>query len=66
MSKPQLLKRKWSDDMTRNVRAHGSRYANVCESRGETKRAKAHGETFALKLLKLRKWPPSGRPKAAK
>eukprot|EP00966_Prymnesium_polylepis_P226084 5229756-Prymnesium_polylepis.1 len=36
MSEPQLLKRKWSEEMTRNVRAHGSRYTKVCESRGET------------------------------
>jgi hypothetical protein len=46
MSKPHLLKRKWSEDMTRNVRAHGSRYAKkVCEAV-----AKARGENVALKL----------------
>eukprot|EP00966_Prymnesium_polylepis_P286488 6618083-Prymnesium_polylepis.1 len=29
-------------------------------------KAVARGENVALKLRKLRKWPPSGRPKAAK
>eukprot|EP00966_Prymnesium_polylepis_P090023 2084732-Prymnesium_polylepis.1 len=54
MSKPQLLRRKWSEDMIRNVRMAR---AKVCESRGEK---------FALKLRKMRKWPPLGMPTAAK
>ena len=62
MSKSQLLKRDWSEDMARNVRTHG------CESLQKPwrKRAKAHGKRIGLKLRKLRKWPPFGRPKAAK
>jgi hypothetical protein len=68
MSKSQLPKRKWSEDMTRErVRTHG--FANTQKSAKavvKPKRAKARGEDFALKLRKLRKWPPSGRPKAAK
>ena len=55
MSKAQLLKRKWSEDMTRNVRM---------ARESLRKRAKVRGECFALKLRKLRKWPPLGMPKA--
>eukprot|EP00966_Prymnesium_polylepis_P063435 1471741-Prymnesium_polylepis.1 len=47
--------------MTRNVRV-----ARESLRKPWRKRAKARGETFALKLRKLRKWPPSGRPRAAK
>jgi hypothetical protein len=61
MSKAQLLKRKWSEDMTRNVRMARE---SLCES--ARKRAKVRGDLFALKLRKLRKWPPFGMPKAAK
>eukprot|EP00966_Prymnesium_polylepis_P114230 2639753-Prymnesium_polylepis.1 len=43
----------------------GAWLAKVCESRVR-KRAKARGEFSPLKLRKLRKWPPSGRSKAAK
>ena len=57
MSKAQLLKRKWSEDMTRNVRM---------ARESLRKRAKVRGDFFALKLRKLRKWPPLGMPKAAK
>ena len=61
MSKPQLLKRKWSEDMTRNVRMSRESLRKLWR-----KRAKARGEIFALKLRKLRKWPPLGTPKAVK
>jgi len=54
MSKPQLLKRKWSEDMTQNVRM------------ARESLAKARDKHLALKLRKLRKWPPLGTPKAAK
>jgi hypothetical protein len=38
MSKPQLLKRKWSEDMTQNVRMARE---SLCESRGESVRKRA-------------------------
>eukprot|EP00966_Prymnesium_polylepis_P213802 4951474-Prymnesium_polylepis.1 len=51
MSKPQLLKRKWSEDMTRNVRAYGSRDATRKYAKAVAKKCvKARGESFALKL----------------
>eukprot|EP00966_Prymnesium_polylepis_P100965 2338043-Prymnesium_polylepis.1 len=65
MSKSQLLKREWSEDMTQNVRAHGcERVAEKALTKAE--RAKARSENLSLKLRRLRKWPPCGRPKAAK
>eukprot|EP00966_Prymnesium_polylepis_P007276 167298-Prymnesium_polylepis.2 len=65
MFKSQLLKREWSEDMARNVRAHAMRHG--CESLRKPwrKRAKARGENVGLNLRKLRKWP-FGRPKAEK
>eukprot|EP00966_Prymnesium_polylepis_P272140 6287689-Prymnesium_polylepis.1 len=46
MSKPQLLKRKWNEDMTQNVRMAR---AKVCESRAVAgKRAKARDKHLAL------------------
>jgi hypothetical protein len=47
MSKAQLLKRKWSEDMTRNVRMARE---SLCESA-----RKCAAVFFALKLRKLRK-----------
>eukprot|EP00966_Prymnesium_polylepis_P065420 1518542-Prymnesium_polylepis.1 len=35
MSKSQLLRRDWSEDMARNVRTHGCE-SRVCESLGES------------------------------
>eukprot|EP00966_Prymnesium_polylepis_P193169 4477387-Prymnesium_polylepis.1 len=60
MSKSQLLTREWSEDMAQNVR----RVAEKALAKAE--RAKARSEKLSLKLRKLRKWPPCGRPKAAK
>ena len=60
MSKAQLLKRKWSEDMTRNVRMARESLRKRAKVRESARRF------FALKLRKLRKWPPLGMPKAAK
>eukprot|EP00966_Prymnesium_polylepis_P029134 675955-Prymnesium_polylepis.1 len=62
MSKPQLLKRKWSEDFTRNVRMARKSLRKPWRKRAR----KARSDSFALKLRKLRKWPPLGMPKAAK
>ena len=60
-SKPQLLKRKWSEDMPRNVRAR-----RKCARKRARKRAKARWRNFGLKLRKLRKQPSAGAIKLRK
>eukprot|EP00966_Prymnesium_polylepis_P312243 7214984-Prymnesium_polylepis.1 len=67
MSKPQLPKRKWSEDITRTRADAWLRDTRKsAKAVVKPKRAKARRENCALKLRKLRKRPPSGRPNAAK
>eukprot|EP00966_Prymnesium_polylepis_P310661 7177491-Prymnesium_polylepis.1 len=51
MSKPELLKRKWSEYMTRNVRMARESLAKAVRRRAR-KRAKARGQFFCPKAAK--------------